>query len=112
MLTADELLAVPPRRVVAVVLPIRGGEVGVRALTAGEAIAASEALKARADDAAGLAIQLAWYLSDAAGAQLLTVEGARAFIQASDQQDVRALLEAGLKLNRADDEGLEDARKN
>ena len=112
MLTADELLTVPPRRVVAVTLPVRGAVVGVRALTAAEAIASGEAMKDRKDTADGLAIQLAWYLSDPNGNQLLTIEGARTFIATQDQQDARAILEAGLALNKVDDEGIEAARKN
>lgn len=112
MLSAGDLLAPRARRVVSVTLPIRGGEVGVRALTAAEVLDISEKLAAADNLKRKLAIQLAAYLSDEAGNSLLTVEGAETFIECSEQADVRAIVGAGVSLNRIDDDAIEAAEKN
>lgn len=111
-LTLDDLLK-PNRIVREVRLKDRGGSVYVRALTAGEALAYHERIKAAGEDSRTLtAHQIAAYLGTADGSSMVTLDQAVVLVDALSQRDAAAILRAGTELNRLDDDAIEAAAKN
>ena len=113
MLTAADFLAPPVRRTQVVDLPVKGGQVAVRGLFAMESVRLSDALKeASGESQRLLAVQLAAFVSDTEGRPLFTVEQAMNALGNMEPADLKAIIEAGTKLNRLTDETIEEAGKN
>lgn len=113
MLTAEDFLSPPTRRVSIVDLPVRGGQAAVRGLFAMEAVRLSDALREAAGEPQKLmAIQIAAFLCDAEGHALLSLDQAMNAVGNMEPADLRAVIEAGTKLNRLTDDTVEDAAKN
>lgn len=113
MLKAEDFLAPPVRRIQVVDLPIKGGQAAVRGLFAMEAVRLSDALKeAGTEGQRLLAVQLAAFLSDADGHPLLTLDQAMNAVGNIEPADLKAIIEAGTRLNRLTDDTIEEASKN
>ncbi len=85
----------------------------VRALFAIEGLKLDAVLKAHEGDAQKLiAAQLAFYLSNADGSDVATIENADSLLSEYSVTDTARILRAGLALNRLDDDAVEDAAKN
>jgi plasmid replication initiation protein len=113
MLTAEDFLTPPSRRVSIVDLPVRGGQAAVRGLFAMEAVRLSDALREAAGDPQKLlATQLAAFLCDADGHALLSLDQAMNAVGNMEPSDLRALIEAGNRINRLTDETIEEVAKN
>jgi len=113
MLTTDDFLTPPSRRVEVVTLPVRGGQAAVRGLLSIEAVRLSDAIREAAGDAQRLlAIQVAAFLCDAQGQALLSFDQAMVAVGNMEPGDLRALIEAGTRMNRMTDETIEEVAKN
>ncbi len=85
----------------------------VRVLFAIEGLQLDAILKAHDGDAPKLiAMQLAFYLSNADGSDVATIENADSLLSEYSVTDTARILRAGLALNRLDDDAVEDAAKN
>lgn len=105
-------LDLPSRITREVILPVRGTPVTVRALYAGEAIRLEQSLRASDSVAKTTAMLVAAYLSTPDGYDVYTPEQALDVLERTAPRDVRALIEAGQKLNSLEDEAIEAAAKN
>lgn len=115
-MSRERLLAAPARRVESI--EVEGiGMVHLRVLTGRESLALLVALReperGTAEGLAALcAAQLAAFVSDEAGAPVLSFDDAQRLLDAWRAVDVRRVIAKGKELNALDDDAVERAGKN
>ncbi len=115
ILTRDLLLAAKPRKVETV--DVEGiGHVCIRSLSARDALALEVQMRGDRDSAEGLAsivgAQLASFICDAEGNQILSIEDAAQLVVHWSANQVRAVIREGVRLNALGSDSVEEAGGN
>jgi len=106
------LLSPRPRRTTKVEVPELGGTVHVRALSVAEGTALSKVMDGTEDNAEICATQLAAYLADEGGNQLLTKDEALQLMDRSGAVEILRILKAGNEFNSLNGAAVEKAEGN